>query len=114
MKLELWKKNDLVWFQSVVKAGSYDGMAQEVKEDTLLEDMYKSRFVELQNVNRVFATKDKYLGGVYKTRNDKETKYSKVPYTSENCLVWNDDLKKLDKRKLDLNWYIREIEKWVF
>ena len=71
-------------------------------------------FKELQNVNRVFAGKDKRFGSVFKTKNDGETKYTKVPYTSEHCLVWNDDLKKLDRRKLDLNWYIREVKKWLF
>lgn len=112
--VECWKRNELDRFQLVAKAGKYDGMAQEIREPTLFDGTYTSRFKELQKVNRIFATKDKRLGGVYKTRHSGETKYSKVPYTSENCLVWNDDLSKLDKRKIDLNWYIKEIEKWIF
>lgn len=112
--IELWKTNKLSYFQNVVKAGKFDGMAQEIKTDTLMPGVYDSHFEELQNVNRIFATKDKYLGAVYKTRNGNETKYSKVPYTSENCLVWNDDLSKLDKRKIDLSWYIKEIENYLF
>jgi len=112
--INVWKANKLEFFQTVAKAGKFDGMAQEIFEDTLLEGSYSSNFVELQNVNRIFATKNKYLGAVYKTRNDKETKYSKVPYTSEHCLVWNDSLDKLDKRKINLNWYIKEIEGWLF
>jgi len=112
--VDCWKKNELDRFQLVAKAGKYDGMAQEIREPTLFDGTYTSRFKELQKVNRIFATKDKTLGPVYKTRNDKEIKYSKVPYTSENCLVWNGDLSKLDKRKIDLSWYIKEIEKWLF
>lgn len=112
--IELWKNNDLVWFQNVVKAGSYDGMAQEIRENTLFEGSYRTEFKPLQKVNRIFATKDEYLGGVYRTKNNREIKYTKVPYTSESCLVWNDELTKLNKRRLDLNWYIKEIERWLF
>ena len=109
-----WKKNNLILFQNVVKAGKYDGMAQEIKEETLLRGAYDSRFVEIQNTNRVFASSDPCDGGVYKVKKGREIKYTKVPYTSENCLVWNDDLSKLNKRKIDLNWYINEIKKWLF
>lgn len=109
-----WKANKLELFQNVVKAGKYDGMAQELKQDTLLEGSYDSKFSELQKVNRVFAGKDPYKGGIYKFRNSTETKYTKVPYTSENCVVWNGDLSKMNKRLIDLNWYIREIERWMF
>ncbi|MEC5422372.1 DNA polymerase B [Virgibacillus sp. C22-A2] len=112
--IDLWKKGKLEYFQYVAKSGKYDGMAQEVKQDTLLEGNYASEFERLPDVNRIFATKDRYMGSVYKTRDDKETKYSKVPYTSENSLVWNEDIKKLDKRKLDLNWYIKQIESYMF
>lgn len=112
--IDLWKSKQFAYFQYVTKAGKFDGMVQEVKKDTLLKGSYSSEFTELDNVNRIFATNDKYLGGVYKTKRDKETKYSKVPYTSENSIVRNDDLKKLDKRKLDLNWYIKLIEGWMF
>ncbi|WP_232231258.1 DNA polymerase B [Virgibacillus sp. 6R] len=112
--INLWKKRQFNYFQLVAKAGKFDGMAQEIKEDTLLEGTYSSYFDNLQQVNRIFATKDRYLGSVYKTKKDKETKYNKVSYTSENCFVWNDELKKLDKRKINLNWYIKQIEGWLF
>lgn len=112
--VECWKRNELERFQHVVKAGKFDGMAQEVKVNTLIEGTYATDFEEIQKVNRVFAAKDKYLGGVYKFKKERETKYSKVPYTSEYCLVWNGELSELDKRKIDLNWYIKEIEKYLF
>lgn len=109
-----WKINRLDLFQNVVKAGKYDGMAHESFESTLFEGSYTSSFTSLQKVNRVFATSDKTLGGIYKTKNGAETRYTKVPYTSENCIVWNGDLFELNKRKINLNWYIKEIERWMF
>lgn len=109
-----WKANRLELFQNVVKAGSFDGMAQEIKEDTLFKSTYTSDFKDLPKINRVFATNDKYLGAIYKTKEGAEKKYTKVPYTSENCIVWNDELSKLNRRKISLNWYIKEVEKWVF
>lgn len=112
--IDLWKNNKLEFFQTVAKAGKYDGMAQEVLEENLFGGLDTAGFKSLQNVNRIFAAKDKRLGSVYKTREENETKYTKVPYTSENCLVWNDSLDKLDKRKINLNWYIKEIERLMF
>lgn len=112
--INTWRKNELEFFQYVTKAGKFDGMTQEIKQDTLFDVKESAGFKELQDVNRIFAGKDDRLGAVYKTKNGRETKYTKVSYTSENCLVWNDDLTKLDKRRIDLNWYIREIEKWLF
>lgn len=109
-----WKKNNLELFQHVVKTGKFDGMAQELNESTLLEGTYNSRFIKLQKINRVFASTDPFRGAIFKTRNKAETQYMKVPYTSESCLVWNDDLSKLDKRRIDLNWYINEIQGWLF
>lgn len=112
--IHCWKYRKFEYFQLVSKAGKYDGMAQEKKEDTLFKGNYSTHFINLPKTNRIFATKNKYAGSVFKTRNGAEIKYTKVPYTSENCLVWNDELKKLDKRHLDLNWYIKEIEGWMF
>lgn len=112
--VECWKNNELERFQLVAKAGKFDGMAQEMKQKTLIDGGYASDFQSLPKVNRIFASKDSYAGGVFKVKKGKELQYSKVPYTSEHCLVWNDDLSKLDKRKIDLNWYIKEIEKYLF
>lgn len=112
--MDLWKEKKLEYFQLVTKSGKFDGMAQEIKEPNLFGGMDVARIKPIQKVNRVFAGKDKRKGVVYRTRDGKETKYSKVPYTSENCLVWNDSLNKLDKRKINLNWYIKEIESYLF
>ncbi|WP_269758324.1 hypothetical protein [Thalassobacillus sp. C254] len=112
--VECWKKGEIDRFQNVVKAGKFDGMVQEVKQKTLIEGSYASEFSPLQKTNRVFAGKEKMLGTVYKVKRERETKYSKVPYTSDYTLVWNDDLEKLNKRHIDLNWYIKEAEGYLF
>src|SRR5690625_4848119 len=109
-----YKKGNLERFQYVVKSGKYDGMVHEYLENTLLEGTYNSKFTKLPKVNRVFAARNNQLGSVYRTKNDKETKYTKVAYTSDNCLVWNKSLSKLNKRLIDLNWYIKEVERWLF
>src|SRR5690625_3134656 len=85
-----YKQNNLLPFQYVVKSGKFDGMAQEVKQDTLLEDVHSSHMKELPDVNRVFAGRNKRLGTIYRVRSGAETQYTKVAYTSDNCLVWND------------------------
>ena len=112
--MDEYKKGNLQAFQYVVKTGKFDGMAHEQLDDTLFKEYKQSRFKPLDNVNRVFATRNKNLGSIYRVREQAETQYVKVPYTSEHCLVWNGDLKKLNRRLLDLNWYIRETERWLF
>ena len=112
--MDEYKKGNLQAFQYVVKAGKFDGMAHEQLDDTLFEDYKQSRFKKLNNVNRIFATRNKNLGSIYRVREQAETQYVKVPYTSENCLVWNESLDKLNRRLIDLNWYIKETERWLF
>lgn len=94
-----FKKNELDCFQLVAKAGNtFDGIVHEVN----------GKMVPVQKVSRVFATNDKRLGSIYKTKKvDGNTKFSKIPMTSERVLVHNDDLNALDKRKIDLNYYIQ-------
>ena len=101
-----FKRNELDRFQLIAKAGStFDGIVQNISDE----------MVELQKVNRVFATNDKELGPIYKTKVvDGTVRYNKIPYTSEHVLVHNDSLKTLDKRLIDLNWYIKETERWLF
>lgn len=112
--MDEYKKNNLEVFQYVVKAGKFDGMAQEIKQDTLFNDYKQSSFKKIDDVNRIFATRNKKLGGIYRVREKAETQYVKVPYTSENCLVWNESLDKLNRRLIDLNWYIQETKRWLF
>jgi hypothetical protein len=103
--INCWKRNQMGWFQLVAKAGKFDGMTHEVN----------GSMVVLQKVNRIFATNKKGFGGVYKTKIvDGITKYNKVPMAAENCLVWNDELVKFDKRHLDLNYYIKLVNSNLF
>ena len=99
--IEAFKKNELDLFQLVVKAGKFDGMAHEVD----------GKMIEIQKVNRIFATHLKKYGGVYKV---KDFKYHKTPYTSEHCIVWNEELNKFDKKLLDLNFYIHRSKENLF
>ncbi|PWA08634.1 DNA polymerase B [Pueribacillus theae] len=101
-----FKRNELDRFQLIAKAGStFNGIVQNIDGE----------MIELQKVNRVFATNDKQLGPIYKIKNVARTKrYNKIPFTSENVIVHNDTLDTFNKRNLDLNWYIKETERWLF
>lgn len=109
-----YKKNNLEAFQYVIKSGKYDGLVQEFFSATLFENVKDATFKNIGHTARVFATRNKKLGSIYRFKEGAETKYTKVAYTSENCLVWNDDLRKMNRRLIDLNWYIKEAERWLF
>lgn len=98
-------KKDLSAFQLVAKSGKFDGMTWEVFEDGQM------RMNKIQKINRLFATKDPLLGGVYKVR---DGKYQKVSNSPEQCFVWNGPLNEMDRRKIDLNWYVKMIQKQLF
>lgn len=101
-----FKRNELDRFQIIAKAGNtFDGIVHDIA----------GKLVEMQRINRVFATNDKELGPIYKTKVvDGTVRYNKIPYTSDHVLVHNDSLDTLDKRLIDLNWYIKETERWLF
>lgn len=99
--IEAWKNNQLDLFQVVAKAGKFDGMAHEVN----------GKMMPLQKVNRIFATNQIHYGGVYKVRNHK---YYKVPHTSEQSFVWNGELNKMNKKLIDINYYIKLVQSNVF
>lgn len=100
--INAWKNNQLDWFQIVAKAGSsFTGMVHEVD----------GHMKPIQKVNRVFATFNKRYGSVYRVKDDR---YHKVPYAAENCLVWNEEVSKLNKRWVDLNYYIKLIKDMLF
>ena len=62
-------KKDLTAFQLVAKQGKFEGMTCEAFEDG------KMQMIELQKVNRIFATTDPKRGGVYKVRDEKYQKF---------------------------------------
>lgn len=112
--MSAYKNNELEQFQTIVKAGSFDGMAHEIKDKTLFDGTFSSSFKEIGNVNRVFASRSELDGAVYKVKNGREKQYSKVPYTSERSFIHNGSLNEVNKRKIDLNWYIKEVNKLLF
>ncbi len=98
-------KKDVSAFQIVAKSGKFDGMVTEVFEDGQM------KMKPLQKVNRLFATKDAFLGSVFKV---KDNKYQKVPNSPEQAVIWNGPIDQFDKRKIDLNWYVKMIQKQLF
>lgn len=109
-----YKNNNLALFQYVIKSGTYDGIAQESFKGTLFDDVKDTHMKDVDTVARVFAGRNKDIGSMYRFKDGRETRYTKVAYTSDHCLVWNDSLDKLNKRNIDLNWYIKEVERWLF
>lgn len=96
--IEAYTSNDLLPFQIVAKmGGTFNGMYQE----RFTEE--GSEFVQLQKVNRVFATNDKTLGGIYKRKGDS---YQKIANTAPNMIVWNESLDQFNKSKINLSYYI--------
>lgn len=111
--IDTWKKGELLPFQLVAKAGKFDGMVHERLVQGPVGGM--SGKVKLQNVNRIFATKDKKCGMVYKVRSEKGTdKLHKLAYCPPSALVWNEAVDQLDKRLIDLNWYVKTAQAMVF
>ncbi len=112
--MNAYKNNEFERFQHIVKAGSFDGMAHEIKDKTLFDGTFSSSFKPIEKVNRVFASRNDLDGAVYKVKNGREMQYSKMPYTSEHCFIHNGSLNEINKRRIDLNWYIKEVNKLVF
>lgn len=102
--INLFKK-DLSAFQMIAKKGKFDGMVHE----QLING--QNQMVPVQHVNRIFATKDSLCGSVYKVR---DNKYHKVANAPEQAFVFNGPITEMDKRKIDLNWYVKMIQKELF
>lgn len=102
--INLFKK-DLSAFQLIAKKGVFDGMVHEVFEDGQMQ------MKSVQNVNRIFATKDALCGSVFKVR---DNKYQKVSGCPDQAYIWNGAIDEMDKRKIDLNWYVKMIQKQLF
>lgn len=98
-------KKDISAFQIVAKSGKFDGIVWEVFENGGMS------MREVQKVNRVFATKDPKCGGVFKVR---DGKYQKVPNSPEQSYIWNGSIDEMDRRKINLNWYVKMIQKQMF
>lgn len=100
--LNEWKNNNLIPFQIICKMGrTFQKMVYE----------YDGEIIETQKVNRAFATNNEKYGGIYKVKNDK---LNKIPNTSNNMIIFNENIKKFNKNNIDLNFYIELIKKKIF
>lgn len=96
--------NELDRFQLIVSyKSSYDRCVVEVNGE----------LVKQQKVNRVFATTDTRYGKMFKVKFDKNGKeqFEKVQDSFNHNLVFNKSIKKLDKKMLDLDYYINLCKK---
>lgn len=112
--MRAYKNNEIHKFQNVVKGGSFDGMAKEIKDETLFEGTYTSSFEDIASVNRVFASRNDLDGAIYKVKNAREKQYVKMAYTSDRSFVHNGSIKDINKRRIDLNWYIKQANELIF
>lgn len=70
---------------------------------------------EVQKVNRIFATWDNRFGAINKVKNNNGVKkYNKIPNSSDKCVINNETLDKLDTNLLDLDYYVKLVEKNKF
>ena len=93
--------NDIFQFQLIAKAGS------KYREAYHLVDGVKE---SVQKVNRVYATKDKKYGKLFKIKaeNDSTAKIEMLP---EHCIIDNDN--KLTIESIDKSWYIELAKKRI-
>lgn len=127
--LELYDNNDMLAFQLITKMGhTYDHMAH----------MVNGEFVKMsQNVNRVFATRDKTNGIVVKVKKSKipsgytidgkytykkdangeylyADSYTRISNCPEHTVIHNEDISTFDKTKLDLQFYVDLVKNAMF
>lgn len=94
-----YDNDELDKFQLIVSyKNSYDRCVVEVNGE----------LVKQQKVNRVFATTDTKYGKMYKVKIDKngEEQLEKVQNSFDHNLIFNKNIKKIDKKLLDLDYYI--------
>jgi len=104
--LSLIKENNLLPFQQVAKMG---GTFHHV------ETVVNGEEKVLQKVNRIFATWKKEYGPIHKIKLiDGIKKYNKIPNSSDRVYIHNDEIEKLDKNILDLDYYRKLVEKNKF
>lgn len=89
-------------FQQIAKMGnSYDLMEHNGQE--------------VQKVNRVFATWDNSYGAINKVKNNNGVKkYTKIANSSDKCYVNNDVIENTDTKLIDIDYYVRLVEKNKF
>lgn len=91
--------DDMSRFQIITKAGS------TFKKVVAVMD---GEEVEMQRVNRVYATTDERYGGIFKIKmsDGEEISRQRIPLTPPHCLVDNENAYKNGLTSLDKSWYI--------
>ena len=100
---EAYDKNEVIKFQMIYipKTHTYDAVKYGEKE--------------VQWTNRVFASLDKNLPNLYKTKNNRPNNF---PLCPQHCFLYNGDLKNINLKdiNLDLTYYFniinKKIEQW--
>ena len=96
----IFECDDLIKFQYICKKGP---TYLRVEQDGIV----------VNNVNRVFATKDKSLGKLYKVKED--GRKDSIAGLPDNCIIVNDDLLHtlFDIEQLDKEWYINQAKERI-
>lgn len=99
---QMIEKNNVTPLQQIAKMGnSYDLMEHNGQE--------------VQKVNRIFATWDNNYGAINKVKNkDGVKKYTKIANSSDKVYINNDIIDKTDTKLIDVDYYVRLVEKNKF
>lgn len=93
--------NDLLSFQLIAKASSKYSATFHIVD---------GEEVPVQKCNRVYATKDKRYGTLYKTHSEKGTN-AKIAGLPPHCIIDNNNELSIDV--IDKSWYVKLAEKYV-
>lgn len=101
--IEQYKNDNLLPFQLIAKMG---GTFKKIVHEYYEPNENDENMIELQKINRVFATNKKVFGSLYKIKEvDGVERFHKIANCPDHALVHNEELKTLDKTSLDLNYY---------
>lgn len=110
--IEQYKNNNIIPFQLIAKmGGTFSKIIHEIYEeksdnDGNWQDQGYSHMIELQKINRVFATNDKKYGALYKIKiEDGVERFHKIANCPENAIVHNEEMDTFDKSLINLNYY---------
>lgn len=101
--------DDPIQFQLIAKAGhKYSRVYQEIYPEPVGEAGVET--VARQKCNRVFATKDKRYGKLYKVKAE-NGQVAKIESLPEHCLIWNEEVSEKILPFIDKSYYIALAEK---
>ncbi len=106
--IEQYKNDNLLPFQLIAKMG---GTFKKIVHEYYEPNENDENMIELQKINRVFATNKKVFGSLYKIKEvDGVERFHKIANCPDHALVHNEELKTLDKTSLDLNYYSKLVK----